>query len=273
MNDRTSTHKVRDFLSSYKHAISLDDKKFDRRFKKGEGRADFLLFGTQIVCELKEFREVDIPAHVERVWKKGDIKKEFIETAIARSIHDELRNKAGQVRDTKNALCLHRALGLVILENRRPGDVSAVVLVSAANWQLQRGLDAVDGVLCVDLVNTFKAEAGEPDVMHFAQMILRPTRKGRRLSKLIKRRLMPDLTNHYGMPFRTGYDLATANHSWHVGSDGTFETYKARVTFRESDECAMETTRRVLSWIGKWAWLVGLIVAIIYWIVQRFLQG
>src|SRR5436853_6882105 len=119
MNQTASTQRISEFLSLYKHAVSLDDRKYDCCFPQGKGRADFLLFGKKVVCELREFREIDIPRHVERVWARENVDAKFVGTAVARSIHDEHRNKAGQVRDTKEVLSLERALGLVILENRR----------------------------------------------------------------------------------------------------------------------------------------------------------
>lgn len=55
---------ILDFLKKYEHAVSLDNKTFDRYFTSGIQRPDFILFRDKIICEVKEFKDVEKKARM-----------------------------------------------------------------------------------------------------------------------------------------------------------------------------------------------------------------
>jgi hypothetical protein len=251
-----------EFLKSYKHAVSLDDQRFDRYFLKG--RADFTLFENRVICEVKDFQEINLAKQAERIRKRGDLYEKFVGVNVASPIRDELQDKAKQITQTKECLKLPRALGLIILENHRPADLSAVVLIEAADWELQRWLDDVDGVLCLDFTNHFTSEG---EAIRLAQLVARPTRRGRKLSKIVGQ-LMGDFSRDRGVPLRTQYDLVSAQHAWQIDTDGKFRGYRAKIDFalRQAEETKWH---RFLRFVAKWSWVIGLGVGLILWFAHR----
>lgn len=146
---------ILDFLKKYEHAINLDDKKYNGYFTSGMQRSDFLLFNNKIICEVKEFSNIDVLKKVENLARKPNLQPRSFKRRMYRRISDALRDANNQVGDTKVAMGLGDAYGLVILENVIPEDLSFLSLLDAADREMTSGLSNVDAVLCLDFVNTF----------------------------------------------------------------------------------------------------------------------
>jgi len=101
---------MREFLETYNQAINLQDKSYDKYFPKRKERADFLLFDGQVACEFKELQN-----KVEELSKKGNISKQNLKRGLYNSIEKALSKANNQIQDTKIALNLPDALGLIIL--------------------------------------------------------------------------------------------------------------------------------------------------------------
>ena len=74
-----------EFLKSYAKAVSLDLPQYTQRFPQNKDKADFLLFGNQVICEIKDKRRADMPRQVERVWEKGNLSNMSRATSVDRS--------------------------------------------------------------------------------------------------------------------------------------------------------------------------------------------
>jgi hypothetical protein len=266
-------HDIRDtfaammleFLKTYNEAENLDDHRFDQYFPDGVNRADFMLFQRRVICEVKDFEAINIPAAVERVWKRRAELAGGDGLNVARNIRDEVRSKGKQINATKSALGLRKALGLIIVENHRPTDLSALVLIEVVNRELQRALGDVDAVLCVDFKNQFTSADG---AIRLAQIVPRRTRRGRRLTKLVDR-FMADFSRVSGITVHPNHNLAVAEHGWHTDAQGKFVKYHARIEFESRDATWRETLRPLLQFLAKWAWLIGLALALCHWLLRR----
>jgi hypothetical protein len=244
-----------EFLNDYSHAVSLDLPQYAQRFPSSRDKADFLLFGNQVVCEVKDKRGADMPRQVERVWKKGTPAREHVARDVSRSIIKDLRDAARQIRDSRQVLGLPEACGLVILENHVPETLSSAVFVAAADSEMQAGVPEIDCVLCLDFVNTFSRS--EDDVMRLAQLVCRRGERSERLAKLVDRPLLEDFTESSGIPLLRGHLVSRLHQTWVTDQHGKFVRYQAEVDFaeREPTRAKVATALRIAS---KLSWIIGI---------------
>jgi hypothetical protein len=219
---------IREYLQTSPFAISLDRKEFDSFFHYGMSRADFLLFERAVVCEIKEIERLDIEKQVQKLASKGKMPTDVFNQYFCNSIIKALRKGNDQIADTKRALTLPNALGLIVLENRIPAKMSALTLVSVANQTMNTGLSTIDGALCLDLVNYFEREDG--DKVRPCQLLLRPTEQALNLRRPCEM-IIEGFCKQQGIPLRRGFNLDSADQLWHAGPDGTYQKYTANITF------------------------------------------
>jgi hypothetical protein len=217
-----------EFLKTYKYTVNLDDKQYDHRFPQGVKRSDFLLFGKQIVCEVKGIENIKIPSKVEKLSRKGSLSHQNFKRDLYNSINEALSSASKQIGDTKNALNCHGAYGLVILENLIPENLSILSLLDAADRKMASGLVNVDATLCVDFVNSFVGP--DSNQVQPAQIAVRDVEKTQRLYSLVEK-LLADFCQQSGAPFYRGFDIADAYQRWLVNQEGKYSKYKAKVDF------------------------------------------
>lgn len=144
------------------------------------------------------------------------------------TISNALREAGEQIRDTKHALSLTEALGLVILDNSIPRHLSFMTLLDAAERKMLTGLTNVDAVLCIDDVNAFLDPEGKP--IRGAQTVSRPNIRGQRLSELVLQ-IMTDYSAYQGVPFFPGRKLSRGDQYWIVDAHGRYQRYHAKFEF------------------------------------------
>ncbi|MBD1846673.1 hypothetical protein H6F89_25275 [Cyanobacteria bacterium FACHB-63] len=164
---------MREFLQQYENARDLDSKQYDCHFDQGVDRADFLLFENQIVCEIKEIQNIKVQYQVEKLARRGNISDQNFKRDFYNSINKALSKANRQIEQSRSTLNHPNALGLVILGNLIQDELSVLSLIDASNRKMLSGLDCVDGVFCVDFVNTFSNSEGKPE--RPAQLLLRNT--------------------------------------------------------------------------------------------------
>jgi hypothetical protein len=219
---------IRQFLQTSSFAINLDRKEFDSFFRASMSRADFLLFDRAVVCETKEVERLDIEKQVQKLASKGKMRTDIFNRYLCNSIINALRKGNDQIADTKRALTLPNALGLIVLENCIAEKMSALTLASAAN-QTMPDLTSVTGVLCLDFINYFERSDG--DKIRPCQLLLRPTEQASTLSRPCEM-IIESLCKHQGIPFRRGFNLDSADQLWHSGPDGMYRKYTASIDFK-----------------------------------------
>lgn len=219
---------IRSFLQTYNRAEDLDDHNFDSYFPPHIRRSDFLLFSRDVICELKEFEDLSVPARVERLQTKRPFTQPAFKRAMYSTINNALREAGRQIKGTKDALSLTEALGLVILQNSIPRDLSFMTLLDAAERKMLTGLTHVDAVLCIDDVNAFLDPEGKP--VKGAQTVRRPTTRGQRLSELVLE-LMTAYHAYKGVPFFPERTLASGKQYWIVDAHGRYQRYHATFEF------------------------------------------
>src|SRR5437667_9388409 len=219
---------IRQFLQTCSFAMNLDRKEFDSFFGAGTSRADFLLFDRAVVCETKEVERLAIEKQVQKLASKGKMRTDVFNRYFCNSIINALRKGNDQIADTKRALTLPNALGLIVLENCIAEKMSALTLASAAN-QTMPHLTSVAGILCLDFINYFESEDG--DKIRPCQLLLRPTEEALTLSRPCEM-IVEASCKHQGIPFRRGINLDSANQLWHAGPGGTYQKYTASINFK-----------------------------------------
>lgn len=211
-----------DFLRQYPNAVDLDDSRFDTHFPEGIQRSDFLLFDQLTICEFKEIRNIDIGRRAEYLFGKHENKRQGLKRDLYNSMSLALSKSNKQICDTKISLDLQGALGLVILENMIPSDLSVVTLIDAADRKMLNGLDSVDAVLCADFVNTYSDADGNPSQP--IQIVTRKTVQSKLLYHLVGR-LIQDFCSINNTPLTTGASLKKADQEWVVKNDGKYQKY------------------------------------------------
>jgi len=220
---------IRSFLQTYSRAEGLDHRDFDPYFPPSVRRSDFLLYSREVICEVKEFQDLDVPTRVERLQTKRPLTQRAFKRAMYSTISNALREAGHQIRDTKHALSLTNALGLIILDNSIPRHLSFMTLLDAAERKMLTGLTNVDAVLCIDDVNAFLDPEGKP--IKGAQTVSRPTIRGQRLSELVLQ-LMTEYSAHEGVPFFPNRKLARGDQRWIVDAHGRYQRYHATFEFQ-----------------------------------------
>jgi hypothetical protein len=222
---------MKDFLNHDSQAISLDDEEFDSRFPAGVKRSDFLLFKKSTVCEFKELINFDAAKRVEHLAKKEITSESNFKRDFYKRINDSLSSANQQIAETKRALDIPEALGLVIIENLIPNNLSSLTLLDAADRKMKNGLESVDCVLCLDLKNTFVDQNGSH--IRPIQIIIRDTERSKRLSRLIEE-LLKDFAYRKNMPIYDGLNIPKADQRWVIDSEGRYKEFTATIntTFR-----------------------------------------
>jgi hypothetical protein len=80
-----------DFLARMKSARHLDKNEFKKLFPPGVQKADFLLFGDSVVCEVKQIKRVQMERKVEKLWRKGALPEDVFKREVLSSISSVLR--------------------------------------------------------------------------------------------------------------------------------------------------------------------------------------
>ncbi|MDB9449980.1 hypothetical protein [Dolichospermum circinale] len=259
---------MQQFLKNvYTQAINLDSKEYDIYFPKDVKRADFLLFGNRVICEFKDIEGIKIQDQVEKLFHKGESSEKNFKRDFYNSINKALNYANKQIEESKKALNLPNALGLVILENSIQDDLSVLSLIDAANRKMLGGLVNIDCILCLDSVNIFSNSDGSNPVRP-AQTIARDTEQSRELCKLLDQ-LMRDFCKQSNLPILEGYDLKKGDQVWLTDIQGKYEKYEAKIDF-EVPELEVESCwkQRLFEFINKWWWLIP-VPAIFYdWFIN-----
>lgn len=219
--------KFSDFFQSYEHAVNLDDPQFKTKFAERKRRADFLLFGGKIVCEVKTVETIDVPAKIEGLRNLGN-QREF-EQKFFKTMRNNCSDANKQIEGTKDVLSLNDAFGLLILENTIPNDYSSLSLITTASNKLYSGLAAIDAVLCIDLVNTITDPSG--NMATHAAIVHREDVSTQRTFHSMLDQIMHDFEKVYGAPVLGGYDIEQANQLWLTDKHGRYAGYKATIDF------------------------------------------
>lgn len=252
---------IQDFLETYSQASNLDEKQYDCYFPQGVKRADFILFDEQVICEVKKCQSIEIQNKVEKLSGKDNLSEQSLKRDLFNSINIALSEANKQIESSRKSLNHPDALGLVILENLMPRDLSVLSLVGVANRKMLRGLINVDCVLCIDFTNTFSNAEGNP--IKFAQTLARDNERSKKLCELLNQ-LMSDLCQQSGTPFLDGFDIESGSETWSVNQHGKYRTYKARVDFKAPESgVELNWKQQLAQLIAKWWWVIPL-PAIIY---------
>lgn len=221
-----------DFLNQYSKAISLDSERFKKAFPEGVQKSDFLLFEETTICEFKELLNFDIKKRVEHVAQKTIRSEQDLKRDLYNTIENTLKKANNQIKETKETLQSPSALGLVIIENHIPSDISVLTLMDAANRKMMNGIDNVDGVLCLDFVNTFKSRKGEH--IHPAQIVIRNTDRSKNLSDLAEK-LMEDFSKNRNTALYANFNISKADQIWTVKPDGSYCKFNAALQIKNND--------------------------------------
>ena len=229
-----------DFLNQYARAACLDSVRFNSLFPDGVKKADFLLFEESTVCEFKEVKNLDVVKRVEHVAKKNADSKGNLKRDLYNTISNALSLANQQIKETREILGMSASLGLVIIENQIPKDLSVLALMDAANRKMMGGLDCVDGVLCLDFTNTFVDENGS--YIQPAQIVARNTDRSERLYRLVGELLM-DFGKGNNRPVIGEFHISKADQKWTTDTQGKYMNFDATlntigneiITSRETD--------------------------------------
>lgn len=214
------------FLNGYSNAVCLDDARFRTIFKSGEKKADFLLFNETTVCEYKEIKNFDAPKRVEHLAKKGVTSGSSFERDFYNQIKKVLSVANQQIKKTKEVLDKPGALGLVIIENQIPINLSVIAPIHAAERKMKNGLDCVDAVLCLDFLNTFVDENGSR--IHPTQLVTRNTDRSKNLFQLVGS-LLEDFSTSRNTTLQHDFNISNANQTWVIDPSGCYKSFRATI--------------------------------------------
>jgi hypothetical protein len=256
---------MRQFLEQYVNASNLENQQYDCYFDQGIDRADFLLFDNQIVCEFKEFQNIKVQHQVEKLARKGNISDQNFKRDFYNSINIALSKSNGQIEESRIALHCSSALGLIILENQIHSDLSILSLIDAANRKMLSGLKSVDGILCMDMVNTFSNADAKP--FRPAQLLLRDTERSARLSLLLKP-LIEDFCTYSNIPMYDGLTIAKGNQVWQTNENGKYYKYEAKFDGQVPTlENKVDWRNQLAKFINKWWWIIPLLAILYDWFI------
>jgi hypothetical protein len=259
---------MREFLETYSQSINLDCKSYDKYFPERKGRADFIFFNSQVICEYKEIQNIQIPNKVEKLSKKEGLSKQNLKRDLYNSIEIALSKANKQIKDTKEALDLPNALGLIILENRIASDLSVLALIDAVNRKtmIPGGLVHTDCVLCLDLINTFSKPGGKP--VRPGQIIWRDTATEEKSGTFIIQ-LMEEFCKYSGTPLFEGWDIKKGSQTWFTDTSGKYKSYTAKVDFEESAEKEKYKQIQILGeFLNRWWWVISLLFIFYDWFIR-----
>ena len=141
-----------------------------------------------------------------------------------------------QIKETKKALNRPDAIGLIIIENHIPNDISVLSLLDAASRKMESGLDSTEGILCLDFINTVINQKGHRS--HLTQLVLpeeEETEQTKRLYGLVEI-LMTDYCKAKGSAIYSGYDTLDVEQRWSIGDGGEFKKYDGNVSIEVNDD-------------------------------------
>ncbi|OBQ10662.1 MAG: hypothetical protein AN482_09425 [Anabaena sp. LE011-02] len=257
---------MKEFLERYEKAINLDNQEYNSYFINGKNRADFLLFDSQIVCESKGFSSIDIKGKVEKQALKIPISEQNFKPDFYNRINEVLRKANNQIKDSKEVLNYPDALGLVILENLIQSDLSVLSLIDASNRTMLGGLEHIDGVLCLDIVNNFSDSDGKP--VRLSQLVIRDTEKSIKLNELLQK-LMNDFCDYSDMPFKDGFIIKEGEQIWQTNQNGKYLTYKAKCDLRiPTSEIKLNWKKQLANFLDKWWWIIPFPVILYDWFIR-----
>lgn len=214
------------FLNGYSNAVCLDDARFRTIFTSGEKKSDFLLFNETAVCEFKEIKNFDVPKRVEHLAKKGVTSGSIFKRDFNNHIKKVLSLANQQIKKTKEVLDKPGALGLVIIENQIPKNLSVIALIDAADIKMKNGLDCVDGVLCLDFLNTFVDKNGSP--IQPTQLVTRNTDRSNNLFLLVGG-LLEDFVKSRNTTLQHDFSISNADQTWVADSSGCYKSFRATI--------------------------------------------
>lgn len=213
-----------DFLNQYAKAISLDGVKFKNLFPQGVRKSDFLLFEDSTICEYKEVKSFNVGKRIEHLVRKNSGLARNLKRDLYKTINKVLNLSNQQIKDSREALNMPESLGLVIIENQISNDLSILALMDAADRKMQSGLECIDGILCLDFINTFADENGNRICP--AQLVVRDTERSERLHILVGEMLNDfGINNH--IPIQDGFNIAKADQIWKTDKAGRYENLNA----------------------------------------------
>lgn len=249
---------MREFLETYNQAINLDDKSFDKYFPPKRGRSDFLLFDSQVICEFKEVQNIQIPNKIEKLSQKENLSEQGLKRDLYNSIEKALSKANKQIQDTKIALNLPDALGLIVLENTIANDLSVLSLIDAVNRKMivPGGLIHTDCVLCLDFVNTFSESDSKP--VRPAQTVSRDTVSAEKLSNFLSQ-LMREFCECLETPLFEDWVIEKGDQDWSTDASGEYKSYAAKVDFKSpAVKEEYDWIQRVARFLNRWWWVVPL---------------
>lgn len=217
------------FLKQYPQAIDLDEEHFDLYFPQGRQRSDFLLFDETTICEFKDLCKFDVKKRVEHVARKEFTTENNLKRDLYNTIEKNLSKANKQIKETKKALDKPNAIGLIIIENHIPHDISVLSLLDAAERKMKNGLDSTDGILCLDFINTIINNEGFRS--HLTQLVFpveEETEKTKELYSLVEK-LMEDFCNNRGSAIYSGHDTQELEQHWSVDADGKYKKYNGNI--------------------------------------------
>ena len=131
-----------------------------------------------------------------------------------------------QIKKTKEVLDKPGALGLVIIENQIPKNLSVIALIDAADIKMKNGLDCVDGVLCLDFLNTFVDKNGSP--IQPTQLVTRNTDRSNNLFLLVGG-LLEDFVKSRNTTLQHDFSISNADQTWVADSSGCYKSFRATI--------------------------------------------
>jgi hypothetical protein len=211
-----------EFLNHYPRAINLDNARFDHLFLPKAKRSDFLLFDESTVCEYKEIINFGVSDRIEHISKKAKKNDRNFKRDFYNTINLALSAANKQIQETKAILGTPNALGLIIIENKIPEHLSVLALIDAAERKMMNGLEFVDAVLCLDLVNTFTDKSGSP--IRLIQTLTRDSERSKKLYNLAGE-LLSDYCASKNTPIYKDFSIIKGDQTWITGPDGRYEKF------------------------------------------------
>lgn len=257
---------MRKFLERYGRSVDLDRKQYNSYFSQGVARADFLLFDGQVICEVKEIQNVKVQHQVEKLASKSRLSEQNFKRDFYNSINQALTKANKQIEQSKEALSYPDALGLVVLENLIQSDLSVLSLIDASNRKMLDGLKHVDGVLCLDMVNTFS----DPDskLVRLSQLVMRDSQRSTKLGELLQQ-LMSDFCDDLDIPFYKEFSIRAGEQVWQTNKDGKYQAYKAKFDLQTPITKAKSGLKEQLAkFLDKWWWVISLPAILYDWFIR-----